>query len=96
MSEKLVDCLDQISPLLDDTVKLMKSMQLNPSEYIALSFLTCADFSMRSALSLPTKDEELTEEQRENILELLMKKKCEADEVMRAASERFVNGWKVN
>ncbi len=96
MSEKLIECLDQLSPLMDDAVKLMKSMNLNPSEYISLSFLTCADFSMRSALSLPTKDEDLTEEQRENILELLMKKKREADEVMRAASERFMNSWKVN
>lgn len=95
MSDKLIECLEQISPLIDDTISLMQSMQLNPSEHIALGFLICADFSMRAALSLPTNEEELTEEQRENIIELLAKKKREADEVMQAASQKFMNSWKL-
>lgn len=96
MSDKLIECLEQLSPLMDDAVKLMKTMELNTSEFIALGFLTCADFSIRSALSLPTKDEELTDEQRQNILELLADKRREADEVIQMAAEKFLNKWKIN
>ena len=47
---------------------------------------------MRVALTMPQREDELTDEQRECILALLAKKKREADEVMQAASEKFMCG----
>ena len=95
MSNDLSECLDQLSPLMESAVKLIQSMGLNPSEHIALSFLTCADFSIRAALSIPTRDEALTEEQRECIMELLDRKRRDADEIMQAAAQKFMFGNKV-
>ena len=95
MSTDLSECLDQLSPLMESAIKLMQSMRLNPSEHIALSFLACADFSIRAALAIPKKDEELTEEQRECIMKLLDKKRRDADEIMQAAAQKFMFGNKV-
>ncbi len=85
MKHDIEDSLDLFSPLIDNLVNKMSEMKLNQSEYIALGFLVCAEFSMRSALKMPIGEEGLDQIEREQLNLFINEKRKEADEIIQLA-----------
>lgn len=91
---KVEQSFEQISPLLDDAVMAIASMNLAPYEHAALASMTVFHLSMGTALAMMRcdPDEKIPDSEQQRIIELLTKQKREVEEVLQAATERFMSG----
>lgn len=91
----LEDHFAHLSPLLESAVLHIASLKLCPFEHASLGALAQARLSLGMALSLlrsDAHDDDLSDEQKHRILELLAREMESANEAMQAAAERFMSG----
>ncbi len=89
---------EQLSPLVDSVVMHLAAMNLCPYEHGAIAALVVtrlASGTLLSSMRSTSRDDDLTEEQKQRIQELLSREFGSAQEIMEAAACRFMSGGKV-
>lgn len=85
----------QLTPLLESAVLHIASLKLSPYEHAALAAVAVNRLAAGTLLSLTRsgmRDDDLTDEQKQRIQQLLARELANTEEVIQAAAERFMSG----
>ena len=88
----------QLSPLLESAVLHIASLKLSPYEHVALAAVAVNRLAAATLLSLTrsdVRDDDLSDEQKHRIQQLLARELGNNEEVIQAAAERFMSGGRV-
>lgn len=95
---KVEQRFEQLSPLLDDAVLFIAQSDLTGYESAALASLATSRISMGCVLSIlrsEKRDDDVSQEERNRISELLLRNSVEADDIMCSAARIFASGERV-
>ena len=91
----LEDHFAQLSPLLESAVLHIASLKLSPYEHAALAVNRLAAATLLSLTRSDVRDDDLSDEQKQRIQQLLARELGNNEEVIQAAAERFMSGGRV-